>query len=43
MVDRGVWSLAPDVPDDFLRTICASHIPPHVKAILDGQTEGSIE
>ena len=43
MGDREVWSLAPDVPDDFLRTICASRLPPHVKAILVGQTVGSLD
>ena len=35
--------LAPDVPDDFLRTIWASHLPPHVQAILAGQAEGSLD
>jgi hypothetical protein len=35
--------LAPDVPDDFLRTIWASRLPPHVQAILAGQTEGSLD
>jgi hypothetical protein len=29
-------------PDDFLRTIWASRLPPHVQAILAGQTEGSL-
>ena len=36
-------ALAPDVPDDFLRTIWASRLPPHVQAILAGQTEGSLD
>ena len=36
-------TLAPDVPDDFLRTICASRLPPHVQAFLPGQTEGSLD
>jgi hypothetical protein len=37
---RHLKGLAPDVPDDFLRTIWASRLPPHVQAILAGQTEG---
>jgi hypothetical protein len=36
-------SLAPDVPDDFLRTIWASRLPRHVQGILDGWTEGSLD
>jgi len=36
-------NLAPDVHDDFLRTIWASRLPPHVQAILAGQTEGSLD
>ena len=40
---RHLKSLAPDVPDDFLRTIWASRVPPHVQAILAGQTEGSLD
>jgi hypothetical protein len=40
---RHLKGLAPDVPDDFLRTIWASRIPPHVQAILTGQTEGSLK
>ena len=39
---RHLKALAPDVPDDFLRTIWASRLPPHVQAILAGQTEGSL-
>jgi hypothetical protein len=35
--------LAPLVPDDFLRTIWDSRLPPHVQAILAGQTEGSLD
>jgi hypothetical protein len=34
-------SLAPEVPEDLLRTIWDSRLPPHVQAILVGQTEGS--
>lgn len=40
---RHLKGLAPDVPDDFLRTIWTSRLPPHVQAILAGQTEGSLE
>ena len=40
---RHLKSLAPDVPDDFLRTIWTSRLPPHVQAILAGQTEGSLD
>ena len=40
---RHLKSLAPDVPDDFLRTIWASRLPPHVEAILAGQTEGRLD
>ena len=35
--------LAPDIPDDFLRNIWASRLPPHMQAILAGQTEGSLD
>jgi hypothetical protein len=40
---RHLVGLAPDVQDDFLRTIWASHLPPHVQAILAGQTGGSLD
>jgi len=40
---RHLKSLAPDIPDYFLRTIWASRLPPHVQAILAGQTEGSLD
>jgi hypothetical protein len=40
---RHLKGLAPDVPDDFLRTIWASRLPPHVQVILAGQTEGSLD
>ena len=36
-------SLAPDVPDDFLRTIWASRLPPRVQAILVGHKEGYLD
>ena len=38
---RHLKGLSPDVPDNFLRTIWASRLPPHVQAILAGQTEQS--
>jgi len=40
---RHLKSLGPDVPDNFLRTIWASRLPPHVQAILAGQTEVSLD
>ena len=40
---RHLKSLAPDVPTDFLRTVWASRLPPHVQAILAGQTDGNLE
>jgi len=42
MGDREVSSLAKDVPNDFLRNIWDSQLPPHVQAIISGQTEGSL-
>jgi hypothetical protein len=39
---RHLKGLAPEVPADFLRTIWASRLPPHVQAILVGQTESSL-
>jgi len=40
---RHLKSLAPDIPDDFLHTIWASRLLPHMQAILAGQTEGSLD
>ena len=40
---RHLKGLALDVPDDFLRTIWASRLPPQVQAILAGQTDGSLD
>jgi hypothetical protein len=40
---RHLKGLAPDVPDEFLRTIWASRLPQHVQAILAGQTEVSLD
>jgi hypothetical protein len=40
---RHFKGLAPNVPDDFLRTIWASHLPPHVQTILARQAEGSLK
>ena len=38
---RHLKSLAPDVPEEFFRTVWASRLPSHVQAILAGHTEGS--
>jgi hypothetical protein len=40
---RHLKGLAPDVPDDFIRTIWSSRLPPHVQTIFAGQTEGSLD
>ena len=40
---RHLKGLAPGIPDDFLLTIWANRLPPHVQAILAGQTEGSLD
>jgi hypothetical protein len=40
---RHLKSLAPDVPDDFLKSIWASRMPPHIQTILVGQTEGTLD
>jgi hypothetical protein len=34
-------SLAPDVPEDFLRSIWSSRLPTHIQTILAGQAEGN--
>jgi hypothetical protein len=34
--------MAPDVPDDFLRSIWSSSLPPHIQTILPGQAEGNL-
>ena len=39
---RHLKGMAPDVPDDFFRTIWVCRLQPHVQAILAGQTEGSL-
>jgi hypothetical protein len=36
---RHLKSLATDVPDDFLRSIWSSRLPPHIQTILAGQAE----
>jgi hypothetical protein len=38
---RHLRSLAPEAPEDFLRTIWSSRLPPKVQAILAGQPEGN--
>ena len=40
---RHLKSLAPDVPDDFLRSIWSSRLPSHIQAILAGQAEGNLD
>jgi hypothetical protein len=40
---RHLNSLAPDVPDDFLRSIWSSRLPPHTQTILAGQAEGNLD
>lgn len=40
---RHLKSLAPDVPDDFLRSIWSSRLPPHIQTILAGQAEGNLD
>jgi hypothetical protein len=39
---RQLKGLAQDVPDDFLRIIWASRVPPHDQAILAGQIDNSL-
>jgi hypothetical protein len=36
-------SLAPDVLDDFLRSIWSSRLPTHIQTILTGQAEGNLD
>jgi hypothetical protein len=40
---RHLKSLAPDVPDDFLRSVWSSRLPPHIQTILAGQAEGNLD
>jgi hypothetical protein len=40
---RHLMALAPDVPDEFLRSIWTSRLPSQVQAFLAGQTEGSLD
>jgi hypothetical protein len=40
---RQLRSLAPDVSDDFLRSIWSSRLPPNVRAILTCQSEGNLD
>jgi hypothetical protein len=35
--------LAPDVPDDFLRSFWSSRLPSHIQATLAGQAEGNLD
>jgi hypothetical protein len=40
---RHLKSLAPDVLDDFFRSIWSSRLPPHIQTILAGQAEGNLD
>jgi hypothetical protein len=40
---RHLKSLAPDVPDDFTRSIWSSRLPPHIQSILAVQAEGNLD
>jgi hypothetical protein len=40
---RHLKSVAPDVPDDFLRSIWSSRLPTHIQTILAGQAEGNLD
>jgi hypothetical protein len=40
---RHLKSLAPDVPDDILRSTWSSRLPPHIQTILAGQAEGNLD
>jgi hypothetical protein len=40
---RHLKSLAPDVPDDFLRIIWTNQLPPHVQAILAGKSNDNLD
>ena len=40
---RHLKSLAPDVIDDFVRSIWSSRLSPHIQTILAGQAEGILD
>jgi hypothetical protein len=40
---RYLRSLTPDVPDDFLRSVWSSRLPPNIQAILASQPEDSLD
>jgi hypothetical protein len=40
---RHIRSLAPDVPDDFLRSVWSSRLFLNIQAFLTGQDEGSLD
>ena len=40
---RHLKSLAPDVPDDLLRSIWSSRLPSHIETILAGEGGGNLE
>jgi hypothetical protein len=39
---RHLKNLAPEVPDDLFRSIWSSRLPPHIQAILAGQSEDDL-
>jgi len=40
---RHLKSLAPDVPEDYLRSNWSSRLPPHIQTILAGQAEDNLD
>jgi len=40
---RHLKSLAPDVPDDFVKSIGSSRLPPNIQTIMAGQSEGNLD
>jgi hypothetical protein len=40
---RHLSSLTPDMPDDFLRSIWSSRLPPNIQAILASQPEDNMD
>ncbi|XP_023725810.1 uncharacterized protein LOC111874493 [Cryptotermes secundus] len=40
---RHLRNLAPDIPDDLLRSMWSNRLPAHIRAILAGQTENDLD
>jgi len=40
---RHLKSLAPEVPDNFVRSIWSSRLPPHIQTIMAGQAESKLD